>query len=45
MNIHTIRRSLLSATVATLLTLSLATAQGQSEASALSAPPTARVPR
>ena len=37
MNIHTIRRSLLSATVATLLTLNLATAQGQSEASALSA--------
>jgi hypothetical protein len=37
MNTHSIRRSLLSTTVAVLLTINLATAQAQSEASALSA--------
>jgi hypothetical protein len=37
MNKHSIRRSLLSTTVAVLLTINLATAQAQSEASALSA--------
>jgi len=37
MNKHSIRRSLASVTVATLLTINLATAQAQSEASAASA--------
>ncbi|MES3014946.1 MAG: hypothetical protein V4750_14620 [Pseudomonadota bacterium] len=37
MNTHTFRRRLVSATVAALLTINLATAQAQSEASALSA--------
>jgi len=37
MNKHSIRRSLLSTSVAALLTIHLATAQAQSEASALSA--------